>query len=204
VLSLLSPNNDSHNQAACATCVQIVNFGLVPMHFRIPFAAGISFGWTVILSVMQGDAPTHYTPAWCQAHSEPTAPLHAQWIPLNITDPLYHLLGLLPTSLTHSLLLCIRSHSNGTLGEYPATFCLCTYRVQLIDIASVGSSGPTHKKKTSGVLHVLGPLPCSWVYSPTQLENTPIYLAKPQLGRITAQPPILRFIVLAPVYAYCN
>mmetsp|Transcript_11229 Transcript_11229/g.19179 ORF Transcript_11229/g.19179 Transcript_11229/m.19179 type:complete len:234 (-) Transcript_11229:994-1695(-) len=33
---------------------QIVNFGLVPMHFRIPFAAGISFGWTVILSVMQG------------------------------------------------------------------------------------------------------------------------------------------------------
>mmetsp|Transcript_37826 Transcript_37826/g.52527 ORF Transcript_37826/g.52527 Transcript_37826/m.52527 type:complete len:238 (+) Transcript_37826:146-859(+) len=33
---------------------QIVNFGLVPMHFRIPFVAGVSFGWTVILSVMQG------------------------------------------------------------------------------------------------------------------------------------------------------
>lgn len=35
-------------------CVQLVNFAFVPMHFRIPYVAGVSFGWTVILSVMQG------------------------------------------------------------------------------------------------------------------------------------------------------
>jgi len=32
---------------------QFLNFAVVPMHFRIPFVAGVSFGWTVILSVMQ-------------------------------------------------------------------------------------------------------------------------------------------------------
>ena len=33
---------------------QIVNFTFVPTHLRIPFVAATSFGWTVILSVMQG------------------------------------------------------------------------------------------------------------------------------------------------------
>mmetsp|Transcript_4687 Transcript_4687/g.13011 ORF Transcript_4687/g.13011 Transcript_4687/m.13011 type:complete len:222 (-) Transcript_4687:304-969(-) len=33
---------------------QIVNFSIVPVHFRIPYVAGVSFLWTVILSVMQG------------------------------------------------------------------------------------------------------------------------------------------------------
>lgn len=33
---------------------QIVNFALVPMHYRIPFVAAVSFVWTTVLSVMQG------------------------------------------------------------------------------------------------------------------------------------------------------
>lgn len=33
---------------------QVINFSVVPMHFRIPYVAGVSFLWTVILSVMQG------------------------------------------------------------------------------------------------------------------------------------------------------
>jgi hypothetical protein len=33
---------------------QIINFTFVPTHLRIPFVAATSFGWTVILSVMQG------------------------------------------------------------------------------------------------------------------------------------------------------
>ena len=33
---------------------QLVNFAFVPRHLRIPMVAGVSFGWTVILSVMQG------------------------------------------------------------------------------------------------------------------------------------------------------
>lgn len=34
---------------------QLVNFSMVPMHLRIPFVAGVSFAWTVILSVLRGD-----------------------------------------------------------------------------------------------------------------------------------------------------
>jgi protein Mpv17 len=34
--------------------LQLINFAFVPRHMRIPAVAGISFGWTVILSVMQG------------------------------------------------------------------------------------------------------------------------------------------------------
>jgi len=33
---------------------QLVNFAFVPRHLRIPYVAAVSFGWTVILSVMQG------------------------------------------------------------------------------------------------------------------------------------------------------
>ncbi|KAL4547016.1 hypothetical protein Ndes2526B_g07808 [Nannochloris sp. 'desiccata'] len=33
---------------------QLVNFAFVPRHMRIPTVAAVSFGWTVILSVMQG------------------------------------------------------------------------------------------------------------------------------------------------------
>lgn len=34
--------------------LQFINFAFVPRHLRIPYVAGVSFGWTVILSVMQG------------------------------------------------------------------------------------------------------------------------------------------------------
>lgn len=33
---------------------QIVNFAFVPKHLRIPYVAGVSFLWTVVLSCMQG------------------------------------------------------------------------------------------------------------------------------------------------------
>lgn len=33
---------------------QLVNFSVVPRHMRIPFVAGVSFAWTVIISVMRG------------------------------------------------------------------------------------------------------------------------------------------------------
>lgn len=33
---------------------QLVNFAFVPRHLRVPYVAGVSFIWTVILSVMQG------------------------------------------------------------------------------------------------------------------------------------------------------
>mmetsp|Transcript_8372 Transcript_8372/g.20845 ORF Transcript_8372/g.20845 Transcript_8372/m.20845 type:complete len:245 (-) Transcript_8372:771-1505(-) len=33
---------------------QLVNFSVVPMHLRIPFVAGVSFMWTVILSCLRG------------------------------------------------------------------------------------------------------------------------------------------------------
>lgn len=33
---------------------QMVNFAFVPRHLRIPYVAGVSFIWTVILSVMRG------------------------------------------------------------------------------------------------------------------------------------------------------
>lgn len=41
---------------AVVAITQLINFGVVPMHFRIPYVAGVSFLWTVILSVMQGNA----------------------------------------------------------------------------------------------------------------------------------------------------
>jgi hypothetical protein len=37
---------------------QLVNFAFVPRHMRIPTVAAVSFGWTVILSVMQGKFDT--------------------------------------------------------------------------------------------------------------------------------------------------
>lgn len=33
---------------------QLVNFAFVPRHLRIPFVALVSFGWTVVMSVMRG------------------------------------------------------------------------------------------------------------------------------------------------------
>lgn len=33
---------------------QLVNFAFVPRHLRVPYVAGVSFLWTVVLSVMQG------------------------------------------------------------------------------------------------------------------------------------------------------
>ena len=33
---------------------QFVNFAFVPRHLRIPYVAAVSFGWTVVLSTMQG------------------------------------------------------------------------------------------------------------------------------------------------------
>jgi protein Mpv17 len=33
---------------------QIVNFAFVPIHLRVPFVSSTSFGWTIILSTMQG------------------------------------------------------------------------------------------------------------------------------------------------------
>lgn len=37
----------------CICGPQLLNFAVVPKHFTIPFVAGVSFGWTVILSCMQ-------------------------------------------------------------------------------------------------------------------------------------------------------
>lgn len=44
---------------------QLINFAVVPRHLRIPYVAAVSFGWTVILSVMQGkfDAAKQLQPA---------------------------------------------------------------------------------------------------------------------------------------------
>eukprot|EP00887_Chlorella_sp_A99_P004985 scaffold4.g4985.t1 len=56
---------------------QIVNFGVVPRHLRIPYVAAVSFGWTVIYSVMQGkfDAAAHkQLPAAADGAGEAAAP----------------------------------------------------------------------------------------------------------------------------------
>ncbi|KAJ9524495.1 hypothetical protein QJQ45_019552 [Haematococcus lacustris] len=42
---------------------QLVNFAYVPQHLRIPFVAGVSFAWTVIISVMRGSLDCHEDPA---------------------------------------------------------------------------------------------------------------------------------------------
>lgn len=34
--------------------LQLINFAFVPRHMRVPYVAAVSFGWTMILSVMQG------------------------------------------------------------------------------------------------------------------------------------------------------
>jgi hypothetical protein len=38
----------------CGRAVQLLNFAIMPLHLQIPTAAGISFVWTVILSMMRG------------------------------------------------------------------------------------------------------------------------------------------------------
>lgn len=38
--------------------LQLINFAFVPRHLRVPYVAGVSFGWTMILSVMQGKFDT--------------------------------------------------------------------------------------------------------------------------------------------------
>ncbi|GLI62624.1 hypothetical protein VaNZ11_005288 [Volvox africanus] len=37
---------------------QMVNFTVVPLHLRIPFVAGVSFAWTVVISCMRGALDT--------------------------------------------------------------------------------------------------------------------------------------------------
>lgn len=53
--------------------LQLVNFAFVPKHLRIPYVAAVSFGWTVILSVMQGkfDAAIAQRSAAAAAAGEP-------------------------------------------------------------------------------------------------------------------------------------
>jgi len=34
---------------------QAINFSVVPVHMRVPFAAGVSFVWSCILSALRGD-----------------------------------------------------------------------------------------------------------------------------------------------------
>ena len=39
---------------------QAINFSVVPVHMRVPFAAGVSFVWSCILSALRGDMkPVH-------------------------------------------------------------------------------------------------------------------------------------------------
>ena len=33
----------------------MINFAFCPMHYRVPFVALVSLGWTMILSFMRGD-----------------------------------------------------------------------------------------------------------------------------------------------------
>lgn len=34
---------------------QMINFTFIPIHFRMPFITSVSFGWTIILSLMRGN-----------------------------------------------------------------------------------------------------------------------------------------------------
>jgi hypothetical protein len=43
--------------------VQLINFSIVPLHLQVPFAAGISAVWTVILSMMRGSCEEEEDPA---------------------------------------------------------------------------------------------------------------------------------------------
>lgn len=57
---------------------QLVNFALVPQHLRIPYVAGVSFGWTVVLSAMRGalQGAAEHTAA---ATTTATAAAAARW-----------------------------------------------------------------------------------------------------------------------------
>ena len=35
--------------------MQAINFSVVPVHMRVPFAVGVSFVWSCILSALRGD-----------------------------------------------------------------------------------------------------------------------------------------------------
>ena len=35
--------------------MQFINFSLCPVHMRVPFAAGVSFVWSCVLSVLRGE-----------------------------------------------------------------------------------------------------------------------------------------------------
>ena len=35
--------------------MQCLNFSIVPVHLRVPFAASVSFAWSCILSALRGD-----------------------------------------------------------------------------------------------------------------------------------------------------
>ena len=34
---------------------QLINFSVVPVHMRVPFAAGVSFVWSCVFSALRGD-----------------------------------------------------------------------------------------------------------------------------------------------------
>ncbi|GBF93159.1 hypothetical protein Rsub_05890 [Raphidocelis subcapitata] len=53
---------------------QLVNFALVPRHLRIPYVAGVSFLWTVVISVMRGALEK---PAGAEAAAQAAAPTAA-------------------------------------------------------------------------------------------------------------------------------
>lgn len=52
---------------------QMINFAFVPRHLRIPYVAAVSFGWTVILSVMQGKFDARAGAAVAAPHGLPSA-----------------------------------------------------------------------------------------------------------------------------------
>jgi hypothetical protein len=35
--------------------MQAINFSIMPVHMRVPFAAGVSFVWSCILSALRGE-----------------------------------------------------------------------------------------------------------------------------------------------------
>lgn len=51
---------------------QMINFAFVPRHLRIPYVAAVSFGWTVILSVMQGKFDARAGAAVAAPHGLPS------------------------------------------------------------------------------------------------------------------------------------
>lgn len=60
---------------------QLVNFTMVPIHFRAPYAAGISAAWTCILSNLRGDMGMSEEP------EKVTTPVPSPATPILVTTP---------------------------------------------------------------------------------------------------------------------